>query len=57
MVSSNSEKEPARSLVFHLMRIAEKLGFMKVRTVEVCAKAGIGRKMGHKKAYIPANLR
>jgi hypothetical protein len=29
-------------------RIAEKLGFMKVRTVMVCAKAGIGRKTGLK---------
>ena len=25
-------------------RIAEKLGFMKVRAVAVCAKSGVGRK-------------
>ena len=30
-------------------RIAEKLEFMKGRAVKVCAKAGIGRKVGHKK--------
>jgi hypothetical protein len=33
-------------------RIAEKLGFMKVRVVKVCEKAGIGRKAGHKKPCI-----
>ena len=31
-----------------MIRIAEKLGFMKVRVVKVCAKSGVGRKMGHK---------
>jgi hypothetical protein len=30
-------------------RIAEKLEFMKVKAVKVCAKARIGRKVGHKK--------
>jgi hypothetical protein len=30
-------------------RIAEKLEFMKGRAAKVCAKAGIGRKVGHKK--------
>jgi Holliday junction resolvase len=29
-----------------MIRIAEKLGFMKVRAVTVCAKAGISRKVG-----------
>ncbi len=31
-------------------RIAEKLEFMKGRAVKVYAKAGIGRKAGHKKS-------
>jgi len=31
-----------------MIRIAEKLEFMKVRAVTVCAKVGIGRKAGHK---------
>jgi len=39
-----------------MIRIAEKLLFMKVRVVMVCAKAGIGRKVGHKKPCIPANF-
>ena len=30
-------------------RIAEKLEFMKGQAVKVCAKARIGRKVGHKK--------
>ena len=30
-------------------RIAEKLGFVTVRAVKVCEKAGIGRSRGHKK--------
>jgi hypothetical protein len=29
-----------------MIRIAEKLGFMKVRAVTVCAKVGLGRKTG-----------
>ncbi len=37
-------------------KIAEKLGFMKVRAVTVCAKAGIGRKAGHKKTCFHANF-
>jgi hypothetical protein len=40
-----------------MIRIAEKLGFIRVRAVAVCAKVGISRKVGHKKACIPANLR
>jgi len=32
-----------------MQRIAEKLEFMKERAVKVCAKARIGRKVGHKK--------
>ncbi len=32
-----------------MLIIVEKVGFMKVRAVKVCAKAGIGRKAGHKK--------
>jgi hypothetical protein len=39
-----------------MLRIVKKLGFMKVRGVLVCAKVGIGRKVGHKKPYFPANL-
>ena len=31
-----------------MIRIAEKLGFIKVWAVTVCAKSGIGRKMGLK---------
>jgi hypothetical protein len=31
-----------------MIRIAEKLGFMKVRVVKVCAKSGVGRKTGLK---------
>ena len=33
-----------------MIRIAEKLGFIKVRAVTVCAKVGIGRKAGNKKS-------
>ena len=32
-----------------MCEISEKPGFMKVRAVTVCAKAGIGKKAGHKK--------
>jgi len=31
-----------------MIKIAEKLEFIKVRAVTVCAKVGIGRKAGHK---------
>jgi len=31
-----------------MLRIAEKLEFMKVRAITVCSKVGIGRKAGHK---------
>jgi hypothetical protein len=31
-----------------MQKIAENLGFRKVGVVTVCAKAGIGRKAGHK---------
>jgi hypothetical protein len=37
-----------------MIRIAEKHGFMKTRAVKVCAKVGIGRKAGHKKACFHA---
>jgi hypothetical protein len=37
-----------------MIRIAEKLGFMKVRAVMVCAKVGLGRKTGHKKICLHA---
>ncbi len=40
-----------------MIKIAEKLGFMKVRAVMVYAKAGIGRKLGHKKPCFSANLK
>jgi len=39
-----------------MIRIAEKLGFMKMLLGRVCAKIGIGRKVGHKKPCIPANF-
>jgi len=32
-----------------MQRIAEKLDFTKGRAVKVCAKARVGRKVGHKK--------
>ena len=32
-----------------MIRITEKLGFVRTRAVAVCAKVGIGRKVGHKK--------
>jgi hypothetical protein len=31
-----------------MLRIPEELEFMNVRAVTVCAKVGIGRKVGHK---------
>jgi hypothetical protein len=37
-------------------KIAEKLEFMKVRAVPVCAKVGIGRKVEHKKPCFHANF-
>ncbi len=40
-----------------MIRIAEKVGFMKIRTVAVCAKVDISRKVGTKRPCIPANLR
>jgi len=39
-----------------MCEVAEKLGLMKVRAVKVCAKAGIGRKAGHKKPYFRTNF-
>jgi len=39
-----------------MIRIAEKLGFMKAQSVTVCVRIGIGRKVGHKKPCILANL-
>jgi len=39
-----------------MIRIAEKLGVMKVRAVVVCAKVGFSRKVGHKKPIVPANF-
>ncbi len=39
-----------------MIRIAGKLGFIRVRAVAVCAKVGIRRKVGHERACIPANL-
>jgi len=38
-----------------MLRIAEKLEFMTGRVVKVCAKAGIGRKMGLKNPWFPVN--
>ena len=35
-----------------MIRIAENLAFMQVRVVMVCAKADIGRKMGHQKTAL-----
>jgi len=37
-------------------KVAGKLEFMKVRAVMVCAKAGIGRKAGHKKTRFHVNF-
>ena len=39
-----------------MLTIAEKLGFVKARAVEVSAKVGVRRKAGHKKACISANF-
>jgi hypothetical protein len=39
-----------------MCEIAEKLEFMKVLAVKVCAKAGIGRKVRHKKPCFRASL-
>ena len=39
-----------------MIRIAEKLGFMKVRALEVCTKAEIGRKARHIKPCSRANF-
>jgi hypothetical protein len=39
-----------------MAKIAEKLGFMKVRAIEVCTKAEIGRKARHIKACSRANF-
>jgi hypothetical protein len=38
-----------------MLKIAVKLEFMIVWAVTVCAKAGIGRKAGHKKPCFHAN--
>jgi len=40
-----------------MIRIAEKLGFMKVQAVKVCAKAWIGRKAEHKNSGFRVNVR
>ena len=37
-----------------MIRIVEKVVFMKVRAVMVCAKVGIRRKVGHKINVFPA---
>jgi len=39
-----------------MVRIAEKLGFIKVQAIMVCAKVGIARKVGHKKPCFPTNF-
>jgi hypothetical protein len=39
-----------------MIRIAEQLGFMKVRALEVCTKAEIGRRARHIKSCSRANL-
>jgi hypothetical protein len=39
-----------------MFEIGEKPGFMKVRAVTVCTKAGIGRKAGQKKTCFYANF-
>jgi len=39
-----------------MQRITKKLEFMKGRVVKVCAKAGIGRKPGHKNTCFRANV-
>lgn len=39
-----------------MLKIAEKLEFMKVRVVEVCAKVGIGRSPESKNSYFYANF-
>ena len=39
-----------------MRKIAEKLDLIKARAIKVCAKVGIERKVGHKKACIPANF-
>ena len=40
-----------------MFEIAEKLEFMKVRVVKVCAKAGIGRKAEHENSGFRVNVR
>jgi hypothetical protein len=40
-----------------MIRIAEELGFMKVRAVMVCAKVGLRRKTGHRKICLHAHFR
>jgi len=39
-----------------MIRIAEQLGFMKVRALEVCTKDEIGRRARHIKSYSRANF-
>jgi len=39
-----------------MIRIADKLGFMKVRALEVCTKAEIGRRVRHIKSCSRANF-
>jgi len=39
-----------------MIRIAEQLGFMKVRALEVCTKAEIGRRARHIKSCSRANF-
>jgi len=39
-----------------MIRIAEKVGFMKMRAVAVCAKIDISRKVGHKEPCICTNF-
>ncbi len=39
-----------------MLKIAEKIEFMKIGAVTVCAKIGIGRKAGHKKTCFRANF-
>jgi hypothetical protein len=39
-----------------MVKIVEKLEFMKVRAVTICSNTTIGRKVGHKKTCFRANF-
>ncbi len=51
----NQTIETDTDWIWLLIKIVEKLEFMKVRAVMICSKTGIGKKVEHRKTCFHAN--